>query len=115
MRNMSKFKWMKTSSRYECPARNFLFDSIWISSPLREDGIPFIDKALYEKTMHEYKDSLKKVGVIIEFGKGHDIIVDHHIQMHQGFKEIARLCKYLQASKWKPHHSVQNLDSRHDG
>ena len=63
--------------------------------------------------MHEYKDYLKKVGVIIEFGKGCYKIVNHHIQIN--FKVITRLYKYIQASKWKPHHSVRNLDSRHDG
>ena len=51
--------------------------------------------------MHEYKDSLKKVGVITKFGKVCDIIVNHHIQMNQGFKVITRLYKYLQDSKWK--------------
>ena len=65
--------------------------------------------------MHEYKDSLKKVGVITKFGKVCDIIFNHHIQMNQGFKVITRLYKYIQASKWKPHHSVRNLDSRNEG
>ena len=56
--------------------------------------------------MHEYKDALKKVGEITVFGKGCDVIVDHNIQMHQGFKEIKRLYKYLQDSKWKPREST---------
>ena len=47
-------------------------------------------------------DALKKVGVITKFGKGCDIIVDHHIQIPQGFKAIKRLYKYLLDSKWKP-------------
>ena len=64
---------------YRCPTRTFMFDCIWISSPLWENDIPFIDKVFYGKTMHEYKDSLKMMGVINEFGKGCDIIVDHHI------------------------------------
>ena len=54
-----------------------------------------MDKTFYGKTMHEHKDALKKVGVITEFGKGCDIIVYHHIQVHQGFKAITRLYKYL--------------------
>ena len=55
------------------------------------------------------------MGVIIEFGKGCDIIFNHHVQINQGFKVITKLYKYIQASKWKPHHSVWNLDSKHDG
>ena len=86
---------MKTYRGYECPTRNFLFDSILISSPLWEYDIPITDKAFYGKTMHEYKDSLKKVGVITKFGKVCDIIVNHHIQMNQGFKVITRLYNYL--------------------
>ena len=69
MYSVSERKWIKTSRGEECPFRNFLFDSIRTSSHLLEDGTPFIDKALYEKTMHEYKDSLKKVGVITQIWK----------------------------------------------
>jgi hypothetical protein len=100
-------KWLATSRGFESPARSFLFDSKGPhggSFPLQEDDVPSIDEAYYGKT--KFKDALKKVGVVTDFGKGCDIIVDHHIQMHQDFKAITRLYKYLQASKWKPHEST---------
>ena len=56
------------------------------------------------------------MGVVTEFGKGCDIIVDHHNRMHQDFKAIKRLYKYLQASKWKtPDNTMLKIWIPNDG
>ena len=41
------------------------------------------------------------MGVVVEFGKGCDLIVEH-LQMHTELQAITRLYKYLHRFHWKP-------------
>ena len=41
------------------------------------------------------------MGVVVEFGKGCDLIVEH-LQMHTELQAITRIYKYLHRFHWKP-------------
>jgi hypothetical protein len=41
------------------------------------------------------------MGVVVEFGKGCDVIVKH-IQMHKELQDITRLYEYLHHFEWNP-------------
>ncbi|XP_047328614.1 uncharacterized protein LOC124932056 [Impatiens glandulifera] len=72
--------WMKisfgTSSSYRSPVQSFLPSSSWGYLLQHEDSflmdIPIIDKTFYGDEIIEYKDELKLIGVMFEYGEACD-------------------------------------------
>ncbi|GLJ45924.1 hypothetical protein SUGI_0966880 [Cryptomeria japonica] len=51
--------------------------------------------------MNEFESVLQQIGVVVEFGKGCDIVAKL-VQKHTDFKVITRLYKYLHRFRWHP-------------
>nr|CAB3491601.1 unnamed protein product [Digitaria exilis] len=68
-------KWVKTSMGYQCPDECILFDAKK-SSLCMEDG-PFIDEAIYGSELVSFKDSLARIGVIVNVNCGQDLVATH--------------------------------------
>ncbi|KAF8652234.1 hypothetical protein HU200_062869 [Digitaria exilis] len=92
-------KWVKTSMGYQCPDEFILFDAKK-SSLCIEDG-PFIDKAFYGSKLASFKDSLARIGVIVNVNCGQDLVA-RHLKNHKIRTTICRIYMYLMNCNWKP-------------
>ncbi|XP_068664998.1 uncharacterized protein [Aristolochia californica] len=64
-------KWLKTHLGYRSPKDSILFDAEW--EPISAIAcLPFIDdsETCYSKVIHDHKDMLKELGVMVEFKAG---------------------------------------------
>ncbi|XP_068665867.1 uncharacterized protein [Aristolochia californica] len=64
-------KWLETHLGYRSPKDSILFDAEWEPICLIA-CLPFIDdsEACYSKVIHDHKDMLKELGVVVEFKVG---------------------------------------------
>ncbi|KAL6890290.1 hypothetical protein ACP4OV_009053 [Aristida adscensionis] len=92
-------KWLKTSMGYQCPGECILFDAKQ-SSICMEDG-PFIDEAFYGSEIVSFKDTLARLGVIVNVEFGQDLVAQH-LMSHRDIATISRIYTYLMKCKWKP-------------
>jgi sacsin len=97
--------WMKTSMGYKCPDECILFDSKQ-SSICIEDG-PFIDEVFYGSEIETYKDTLARIGVIVDIGCGQDLVAQHLIS-HKDMSSISRIYMYLMEYEWEPQNKNSN-------
>ncbi|XP_077227223.1 uncharacterized protein LOC143860448 isoform X2 [Tasmannia lanceolata] len=72
--------WLKTCVGYKSPSESFLSSSDWGS--LLQMGsvlvdIPLIDQGFYDNRMSSYKEELKEIGVMFEFGEACKFIGNH--------------------------------------
>ncbi|KAH9328704.1 hypothetical protein KI387_000812, partial [Taxus chinensis] len=100
-RSIVEGKWLKTYRGYQSPNMSFLLDAQWFTGGVELNDLYFIDSAFYKKPMADFRDALQELGVIVEYGKGCEVVYQH-LQMHTDFKAITRLYKYLQRLKWTP-------------
>ncbi|KAF8694294.1 hypothetical protein HU200_038435 [Digitaria exilis] len=98
-------KWVKTSMGYQCPDECILFDAKK-SSLCMEDG-PFIDEAIYGSELVSFKDSLARIGVIVNVNCGQDLVATH-LRSHKVRTTISRIYMYLMNCKWKPNDKEKN-------
>ncbi|OMO50899.1 hypothetical protein CCACVL1_30167 [Corchorus capsularis] len=61
--------WLKTRHGYRAPNESILFSSKWATVSLFSD-LPFIDDSFYNMGIHEFKNELKLLGVVIDFTEG---------------------------------------------
>ncbi|CAN4085486.1 unnamed protein product [Withania somnifera] len=68
---IQEVKWLRTRIGDRVPKDCILFDSAW-ESISSISLLPFIDdsEARYGRSIHEYKDELKSLGVTVSFGSG---------------------------------------------
>ncbi|CAL4991902.1 unnamed protein product [Urochloa decumbens] len=92
-------KWLKTSMGYQCPDECMLFDAKQ-SSLCMEDG-PFIDEVFYGSELDSFKDSLARIGVIVNVNCGPDLVA-RHLRSHKFTTTISRIYLYLMECNWKP-------------
>ncbi|KAK1318122.1 hypothetical protein QJS10_CPB04g00156 [Acorus calamus] len=76
--------WVKTSAGYKSPSDSFLSSSDWgcllqMGSLLVD--IPFIDLEFYGKRIEKYKEELKVIGVMFEFGEACQFIGKHFMSL----------------------------------
>ena len=89
---------LKISEGFESSDRSFLFGSEWSPfSPIKDD-VPCIDEVLYGRGIHDFRDDIEHIGVVTKSGKGCDVIIDHHIQMHTDLKAITKFYMFPQTS-----------------
>ncbi|KAG9446287.1 hypothetical protein H6P81_012415 [Aristolochia fimbriata] len=64
-------KWVQTLLGYRCPKDSILFNAEWESISAIA-SLPFIDdsETCYGKVIHDYKDMLKELGVVVQFREG---------------------------------------------
>ncbi|TVU25271.1 hypothetical protein EJB05_27763, partial [Eragrostis curvula] len=91
--------WLKTSMGYKCPDECILFDANQ-SSICKEDA-PFIDDAFYGSEITSFKDTLARIGVIVNVSCGHDLVA-RHLRGHTDMTSICRIYMYLMECKWEP-------------
>lgn len=100
-RSIAEGRWLRTHKGCQSPRVSFLFNSEWQSAGFQLKDLPFINNSFYGKTMDDFKRALQQMGVVVEFGKGCDLITEH-LQMHTELQVITRLYKYLHRFHWKP-------------
>jgi hypothetical protein len=100
-RSIAEGKWLRTYQGYQSPSMSFLFNFEWQSAGFQLNDLPFIDIPFYNKPMDDFKRALQQMGVVVEFGKGCDVIAKH-LQMHTELQAITRLYEYLHRFQWKP-------------
>lgn len=59
---------------YQSSTLSFLFNSEWQSVGLQLNDLPFIGISFYDKPIDDFKRALQQMGVVVEFGKGCDVI-----------------------------------------
>lgn len=97
--------WLKTSMGYKCPDECILFDTK-LSSICIEDG-PFIDEAFYGSEIASFKDTLARIGVIVDVRCGQDLVAQH-LRSHKEMSSISRIYMYLLECKWEPENKNSN-------
>uniref|UniRef100_A0A0A8Y289 Uncharacterized protein n=1 Tax=Arundo donax TaxID=35708 RepID=A0A0A8Y289_ARUDO len=98
-------KWLKTSMGYQCPNECMLFDAKQ-SSICMEDG-PFIDEAVYGSEIASFKDTLSRIGVIVDVKYGQDLVAQH-LRSRKDMTSISRIYMYLMKCKWEPENKNSN-------
>ncbi|GLJ45914.1 hypothetical protein SUGI_0966750 [Cryptomeria japonica] len=94
-------KWLRTHRGYESPNKSFFYDTEWSLAGLKLNDLSFIDCSFYKRDMNEFKNALQRIGVVVEFGMGCEIVAKM-VQIHTDFEVITRLYKYLHHCHWRP-------------
>ncbi|KAK2406054.1 ATP/DNA binding protein [Trifolium repens] len=58
----------KTNMGFKIPSECFLYDPVWGCILEVFDGFPVIDHKFYGETIFDYKNELRKIGVVVDFG-----------------------------------------------
>ncbi|XP_045792699.1 uncharacterized protein LOC123887421 [Trifolium pratense] len=59
---------LKTNLGYKLPIECFLYDQVWGCILDVFNGLPVIDHKFYGEKIFDYKDELRKIGVVVDFG-----------------------------------------------
>ncbi|KAL6659861.1 hypothetical protein ACP70R_002690 [Stipagrostis hirtigluma subsp. patula] len=98
-------KWLKTSMGYQYPDECILFDAKQ-SSICMEDG-PFIDEVFYGSEIAIFKDTLARIGVVVDVKCGQDLVAQHLMSQTNG-TTISRIYMYLMECNWQPENKNSN-------
>ncbi|WJX32086.1 hypothetical protein P8452_20455 [Trifolium repens] len=68
--------WLKTSWGFRSPVGSVLNDSRWqVASQI--SNIPFIDNNYFGEEIHNYKEELKLLGVIVDLSGNYQVVIEH--------------------------------------
>ncbi|KAK9036381.1 hypothetical protein V6N11_078385 [Hibiscus sabdariffa] len=68
--------WLKTSHGYRSPVGAVLFDDEW-KTAIQLSDVPLIDQAFYGDEILGFKDELRLLGVIVGFGRCHQLVIEN--------------------------------------
>ncbi|XP_058103014.1 uncharacterized protein LOC131246676 isoform X2 [Magnolia sinica] len=119
LRCIKKGSWLKTSVGYKPPSETFLSSSDWGS--LLQMGsmmvdIPLIDQEFYDYRISYYKEELKTIGVMFEYGEACQFIVDQLMKLANSMRltsanvlSMLQLIKFMREKYLLPEEFIKSV------
>ncbi|CAM8919138.1 unnamed protein product [Rhodiola kirilowii] len=112
---------LNNSPGYKPPSQSFLLDSS--SGILLQRGsvfvdIPLVDQAFYDNKLLDYKEALRNVGVMFNYGAACKYIGNHLMSVaasssltRANFFAILKFIKYLRGKSLSPKHFIKSINT----